>query len=250
MATTAELRILQDLATDGTPKIFSKNRKNKFFSQNLYSRCQRNSLIQKLSQLKQYKVRQLEKCCSNQLTELLNQTTNYIHRYYTLALIVEVYIQVVTHYEDLLSQATGIEALESTCIENHFKFFYFKGVLKMMQSRIDSLTTAVDRYIVQSHSYTVILAASFPFLESVTRSLILIRKQSQGQHNLLDCRLINYILINCKILMLVYQAACDLLRKVIRMLYLMKRIKTQMQGGVKEITKVAQTFNEIGIKYM
>ena len=30
------------------------------------------------------------------------------------------------------------------------------------------------------------------------------------------------------------------------MLYLMKRIKAQMQGGVKEITKVAQTFNEIG----
>ena len=42
------------------------------------------------------------------------------------------------------------------------------------------------------------------------------------------------------------QAACDLLRKVIRMLYLMKRVRAQMQAGVKEIAKVAQTFSEIG----
>ena len=42
------------------------------------------------------------------------------------------------------------------------------------------------------------------------------------------------------------QAACDLLRKVIRMLYLLKRLKSQMQGGKREITKVAQTFSEIG----
>ena len=42
------------------------------------------------------------------------------------------------------------------------------------------------------------------------------------------------------------QSACDLLRKVIRMLYLMKRLRTQMQGGTREITKVAQTFSEIG----
>ena len=30
------------------------------------------------------------------------------------------------------------------------------------------------------------------------------------------------------------------------MLYLMKRLKSQMQGGSREITKVAQTFSEIG----
>ena len=28
-------------------------------------------------------------------------------------------------------------------------------------------------------------------------------------------------------------------------MYLTKRVKTLMQGGIKEITKVAQTFNEI-----
>jgi hypothetical protein len=46
------------------------------------------------------------------------------------------------------------------------------------------------------------------------------------------------------------QSACDLLRKIIRMLYLIKRVKTQMQGGLKEISKVAQTFNEIGKIYI
>ena len=43
------------------------------------------------------------------------------------------------------------------------------------------------------------------------------------------------------------QGACDLLRKVIRMLFLLKRLKSQMQGGNKEITKMAHTFSELGI---
>ena len=43
-----------------------------------------------------------------------------------------------------------------------------------------------------------------------------------------------------------HQNVCDLLRKVIRMLYLLKRLKTQLQGGTREITKVAQTISEIG----
>ena len=30
------------------------------------------------------------------------------------------------------------------------------------------------------------------------------------------------------------------------MLFLLKRLKTQMQGGNKEITKMAQTFSELG----
>jgi len=31
-----------------------------------------------------------------------------------------------------------------------------------------------------------------------------------------------------------------------RMLFLLKRLKTQMQGGNKELTKMAQTFSELG----
>ena len=43
------------------------------------------------------------------------------------------------------------------------------------------------------------------------------------------------------------QSSCDLLRKIIRMLYLLKRLKALMQSGTREITKVAQTFSEIGV---
>ena len=55
-----------------------------------------------------------------------------------------------------------------------------------------------------------------------------------------------YMVQECSYVSCYFQAACDLLRKVIRMLFLIKRLKSQMQGGIREITKVAQTFNEIG----
>ena len=49
---------------------------------------------------------------------------------------------------------------------------------------------------------------------------------------------------------LFHKAACDLLRRVVRMLYLIKRLRSQVQGGSREITKVAQTFSEIGKCYI
>ena len=78
-----------------------------------------------------------------------------------------------------------------------------------MKTRIESLQTAVDRI-----SNKIV----DPYQKIVSRTAQLARLQS----------------------------ACDLLRKVIRMLYLLKRLKSQMQGGTREITKVAQTFSEIG----
>ncbi|XP_060052379.1 conserved oligomeric Golgi complex subunit 5 isoform X2 [Erinaceus europaeus] len=41
------------------------------------------------------------------------------------------------------------------------------------------------------------------------------------------------------------QVACDLLRRIIRILYLSKRLQGQLQGGSKEITKAAQSLNEL-----
>ena len=79
----------------------------------------------------------------------------------------------------------------------------------MMKTRIESLQTAVDRISAKIVD---------PYQKIVSRTAQLAR----------------------------LQAACDLLRKVIRMLYLLKRLKSQMQGGTREITKVAQTFSEIG----
>ena len=88
--------------------------------------------------------------------------------------------------------------------------FFLTGVLKMMKTRIESLQTAVDRISTKIVD---------PYQKIVSRTAQLARLQS----------------------------ACDLLRKVIRMLYLLKRLKSQMQGGTREITKVAQTFSEIGM---
>lgn len=42
------------------------------------------------------------------------------------------------------------------------------------------------------------------------------------------------------------QVACDLLRRIIRILYLSKRLQGQLQGGTREITKAAQSLNELG----
>uniref|UniRef100_A0A7N6ABU9 Conserved oligomeric Golgi complex subunit 5 helical domain-containing protein n=1 Tax=Anabas testudineus TaxID=64144 RepID=A0A7N6ABU9_ANATE len=39
--------------------------------------------------------------------------------------------------------------------------------------------------------------------------------------------------------------ACDLLRRIIRILYLSKRLQGQLQGGSREITKAAQSLNEL-----
>lgn len=41
------------------------------------------------------------------------------------------------------------------------------------------------------------------------------------------------------------QDATDLLRRLIRLFYLTKRLRTQMAAGTKEITKSAQTLNEL-----
>lgn len=43
-----------------------------------------------------------------------------------------------------------------------------------------------------------------------------------------------------------WQVACDLLRRIIRILYLSKRLQGQLQGGSREITKAAQSLSELG----
>ncbi|XP_062928615.1 conserved oligomeric Golgi complex subunit 5 isoform X1 [Mobula hypostoma] len=83
-----------------------------------------------------------------------------------------------------------------------------EGVLQMMQTRISALQCTVDRIrgkIVD------------PYNKIVARTAQLTR----------------------------LQAACDLLRRIIRILYLSKRLQGQLQGGSREITKAAQSLNEL-----
>ncbi|XP_030636205.1 conserved oligomeric Golgi complex subunit 5 [Chanos chanos] len=83
-----------------------------------------------------------------------------------------------------------------------------EGVLQMMQTRIAALQSAVDRI------RTKIVD---PYNKIVSRTAQLAR----------------------------LQVACDLLRRIIRILYLSKRLQGQLQGGSREITKAAQSLNEL-----
>ncbi|XP_053319174.1 conserved oligomeric Golgi complex subunit 5 [Spea bombifrons] len=83
-----------------------------------------------------------------------------------------------------------------------------EGVLQMMQTRIGALQSALDRI------RTKIVD---PYNKIISRTAQLARLQS----------------------------ACDLLRRIIRILYLSKRLQGQLQGGSREITKAAQSLNEL-----
>ncbi|XP_064606457.1 conserved oligomeric Golgi complex subunit 5-like [Liolophura sinensis] len=106
----------------------------------------------------------------------------------------EIHSQIVAHHGDLLSQASGVETLE--------------GVLQMMQTRIQSLLTAMDR---------VRMKVTEPYQKILIQTTKLRRLQE----------------------------TCDLLRKIIRIMYLSKKLHSQLGGGAREITKAAQSLNEL-----
>ncbi|KAL6459736.1 hypothetical protein MHYP_G00314950 [Metynnis hypsauchen] len=83
-----------------------------------------------------------------------------------------------------------------------------EGVLEMMQTRIAALQNTVDRI------RTKIVD---PYNKIVVRTAQLAR----------------------------LQVACDLLRRIIRILYLSKRLQGQLQGGSRELTKAAQSLSEL-----
>ncbi|XP_012576384.1 PREDICTED: conserved oligomeric Golgi complex subunit 5 isoform X2 [Condylura cristata] len=83
-----------------------------------------------------------------------------------------------------------------------------EGVLQMMHTRIGALQGALDRMKAKIVE---------PYNKIVARTAQLAR----------------------------LQVACDLLRRIIRILYLSKRLQGQLQGGSKEITKAAQSLNEL-----
>ncbi|MBN3295644.1 conserved oligomeric Golgi complex subunit 5 [Amia ocellicauda] len=83
-----------------------------------------------------------------------------------------------------------------------------EGVLQMMQTRIFALQGAIDR----------------------------IRNKIVDPYNKIVARTAQLARL---------QVACDLLRRIIRILYLSKRLQGQLQGGSREITKAAQSLNEL-----
>ncbi|XP_065739810.1 conserved oligomeric Golgi complex subunit 5 isoform X6 [Phocoena phocoena] len=88
-----------------------------------------------------------------------------------------------------------------------------EGVLQMMQTRIGALQGAVDRMKAKIVE---------PYNKIVARTAQLAR----------------------------LQVACDLLRRIIRILYLSKRLQGQLQGGSREITKAAQSLSELASMFL
>ncbi|XP_048587951.1 conserved oligomeric Golgi complex subunit 5 isoform X2 [Nematostella vectensis] len=83
-----------------------------------------------------------------------------------------------------------------------------EGVLQMMQSRINSLMASVQR----------------------------IQQQIVEPYNKIESRTAQLRRL---------QAACDVLRRVIRIMYLTKRLQEQLKGGAREVTKAAQSLSEL-----
>lgn len=101
---------------------------------------------------------------------------------------------VSTHYQDLLSQATGVERLEAH--------------LSTVSSQAQSLSAAVQR----------------------TRSRVMEPYELVRTQTITLARL---------------QETCDLLRRIIRILQLGKKLRSQLQAGPSEIAKAAQSLNEL-----
>ncbi|KAL9959850.1 hypothetical protein ACROYT_G033211 [Oculina patagonica] len=121
--------------------------------------------------------------------------------------------------ESLARLADGINLLDkelhSQVVEHHEDLLQqatgietLEGVLQMMQTRINSLKASVER--IQQHVVE-------PYFKIRSRTAQLRRLQE----------------------------ACDILRRVIRVIYLTKRLQSQLQGGAREITKAAQSLSEL-----
>lgn len=97
-------------------------------------------------------------------------------------------------------------------------------------------------------AYVIVLCKStFTYLVACNCSMI-----SASSRSLVDdCKLrwTRSFVQSAKLLLLLFwlQETCDLLRHVIRMMYLSKRLHGQLQGGTREITKAAQSLNELGL---
>lgn len=85
---------------------------------------------------------------------------------------------------------------------------FYTGVLQVMHNRIQSLLSTTER---------IRSKVSEPFNRITIRMNQLIRLQE----------------------------TCDMLRRVIRILYLTKRLRAQLKGGARELTKTAQSLSEL-----
>ncbi|XP_033050954.1 conserved oligomeric Golgi complex subunit 5 isoform X3 [Trachypithecus francoisi] len=114
----------------------------------------------------------------------------------------------------------------------------------MMQTRIGALQGAVDRIkakIVEPYNKIVARTAQLARLQveypqKVRLTILCLKAYALEVTSPWPLHSVNTSM---------HQVACDLLRRIIRILNLSKRLQGQLQGGSREITKAAQSLNEL-----
>uniref|UniRef100_A0A8C6LZW4 Conserved oligomeric Golgi complex subunit 5 n=1 Tax=Nothobranchius furzeri TaxID=105023 RepID=A0A8C6LZW4_NOTFU len=146
----------------------------------------------------------------------------------------------ITHrcYEDFLTSGFDVKTYAAQAIQ---QAIIAEQLAKLGQG-ISQLDKELHSQVVARHEdllaqATGIESLEVGYLESLTpESLSRIRTKIVDPYNKIVARITQLARL---------QVACDLLRRIIRILYLSKRLQGQLQGGSREITKAAQSLNEL-----
>uniref|UniRef100_A0A8C6NUD6 Conserved oligomeric Golgi complex subunit 5 n=1 Tax=Nothobranchius furzeri TaxID=105023 RepID=A0A8C6NUD6_NOTFU len=141
-------------------------------------------------------------------------------------------------YEDFLTSGFDVKTYAAQAIQ---QAIIAEQLAKLGQG-ISQLDKELHSQVVARHEdllaqATGIESLEVGYLESLTpESLSRIRTKIVDPYNKIVARITQLARL---------QVACDLLRRIIRILYLSKRLQGQLQGGSREITKAAQSLNEL-----
>jgi len=123
--------------------------------------------------------------------------------------------------------------------------------LQALQLGVEKLNCALEEHVSDHYEDLINQATGMDILEEslaivktridqLQRSMTTIKKRLSEPYNQMTMRTHQLGRL---------QKTCDVLRRVTRIQYLTKRLKQQLDGGIKEITKTSQTFNELQYLY-
>ncbi|KAL5254224.1 hypothetical protein ACHWQZ_G013859 [Mnemiopsis leidyi] len=123
--------------------------------------------------------------------------------------------------------------------------------LQALQTGVEKLNFALEEHVSDHYEDLINQATGMDILEEslaivktridqLQRSMTTIKKRLSEPYNQMTVRTQQLGRL---------QKTCDVLRRVTRIQYLTKRLKQQLDGGIKEITKTSQTFNELQYLY-
>uniref|UniRef100_A0A672IKM1 Conserved oligomeric Golgi complex subunit 5 n=1 Tax=Salarias fasciatus TaxID=181472 RepID=A0A672IKM1_SALFA len=133
-------------------------------------------------------------------------------------------------YSDFLAEDFDVKTYTAQAIHHAI----IAEQLARLAQGISQLDKELHSQVVARHEDLLAQATGIESLEGET--LHVIRAKIVDPYNKMVARITQLARL---------QVACDLLRRIIRILYLSKRLQVQLQGGSREITKAAQSLNEL-----